>query len=206
MNVTAIIPAYNPDKKFHVVIDGLVQAGFKHIIVVNDGTALEYIKLFEKVEENKNCVLLTHKVNKGKGRALKTAFEYYLKNFSEDIGVVTLDADNQHKVEDVITCAKELKKHSDSLIIGTRNFNLETVPKRSALGNKITSFAFKNLCGVDISDTQSGLRGIPKEFVKSLINVKGERFEFETNMLLETKLLKIVEIGTIAATTTIRYI
>jgi len=187
LNVTAVIPAYNPDKKFHVVIEGLVQAGFKHIIIVNDGTDERYISLFDKVKRNKKCVFLEHETNMGKGRALKTAFKYFLRNFPDDIGVVTLDADNQHKVNDVIRCANELKKHPNELIIGVRNFNLENVPKRSAVGNKITSFAFGTLCGINISDTQSGLRAIPKGFVEKLINVKGERFEFETNMLLETK-------------------
>lgn len=191
MDITAIIPAYNPDKKFHVVIEDLIKEGFNHIIVVNDGTDDKYINLFDKVKENENCVLLTHEVNRGKGRALKTAFNYFLKNFPNDIGVVTLDADNQHRVKDVVKCANELKNNPKSLVIGTRNFNLKDVPKRSELGNKITSFAFKTLCGLDIKDTQSGLRAIPKDFVEKLIDVKGERFEFETNMLLETKLLKI---------------
>jgi len=191
VNVTAIIPAYNPDKKFHVVIEGLIQAGFEHIIVVNDGTDEMYINLFNKVKKNKKCVFLQHDINLGKGRALKTAFKYFLRNFPDDIGVVTLDADNQHKIKDVEKCANELKRNPNSLIIGARNFDIENIPKRSALGNKITSFAFSNLCGLKITDTQSGLRGIPKEFVEKLINVQGERFEFETNMLLETKVLKI---------------
>lgn len=191
MNITAIIPAYNPDKKFHIVIDDLVKSGFEHIIVVNDGTDSRYVDLFDKVEKDKNCILLKHEINRGKGCALKTAFKYFLENFSNDIGVVTLDADNQHKVNDVVKCANELKKYPESLIIGTRNFNLENVPKRSAVGNKITSFAFGALCGLNIKDTQSGLRAIPRDFVKELIEVEGERFEFETNMLLETKLFKV---------------
>lgn len=191
MDITAIIPAYNPDKKFHVVIDGLVQAGFKHIIVVNDGTDTKYLNLFEKIRKNKHCVLLEHNTNMGKGRALKTAFRYFLKNYPEDIGVVTLDADNQHKLNDVIECAKRLEEFPDSLVVGTRNFDLPNIPSRSVLGNKITSFAFKTLCGINITDTQSGLRGIPRSFVEQLIDVKGDRFEFETNMLLETKVLKV---------------
>lgn len=191
MEVTAIIPAYNPDKKFHVVIEGLVQAGFRHIIVVNDGTDEKYIGLFDKIKKNKHCILLNHETNYGKGRALKTAFKYFLKNFPDDIGVVTLDADNQHKVTDVIKCTDELKKFPKSLIIGARDFDIENVPKRSSFGNKFTSKAFKLLCGLNITDTQSGLRAIPKDFVEKLINVNGERFEFETNMLLETKVLGV---------------
>lgn len=191
MNVTAVIPAYNPDKKFLVVIEGLVQAGFKHIIVVNDGTEEKYIHLFDKIKKNKHCILLEHPQNYGKGRALKTAFKYYLKNYSDDIGVVTLDADNQHKVKDVINCVNELRSHPYSLILGARNFNLENIPKRSRYGNKLTSLAFKLFCGLNISDTQTGLRAIPRYFVEELINTPGERFEFETNMLLDTKDYKV---------------
>lgn len=191
LNVTAVIPAYNPDKKFLVVIEGLVQAGFKHIIVVNDGTEEKYINLFEKVKKNKHCVLLEHPQNYGKGRALKTAFKYFLKNYSEDIGVVTLDADNQHKVKDVLNCVKELQDHPYSLVLGVRNFDLENIPKRSCYGNKLTSFAFKLFCGLKISDTQTGLRAIPTYFVEELVNTVGERFEFETNMLLDTKDYKV---------------
>ena len=49
----------------------------------------------------------------------------------------------------------------------------------------------KYLTGITVSDTQTGLRGIPVSFLEQLLKVKGERFEFETNMLLETKRRKI---------------
>ena len=195
-NITAIIPAYNPDKKFHVVIDGLIQAGFKHIIVINDGTDPKFSNLFDKVERNKNCTLITHEENLGKGRALKSGFKYFLKHFPNDIGVVTLDADNQHKIKDVIKCAKALKQNPNKLILGVRNFNLDNVPKKSSYGNKITSLAFKLFCDLTISDTQTGLRAIPASFVEKLIDTVGEKFEFETNMLLDTKNygIKILEV------------
>lgn len=196
MNITAIVPAYNPDKKFHVVIDGLLQAGFNHIIIVDDGTEEKYSYLFEKVKHNKNCVFITHEENLGKGRALKTAFKYFLKNFPEDIGVITLDADNQHKIKDAVACANELKQNPGKLILGVRNFDVENVPAKSRIGNKITALAFKLFCGINISDTQTGLRAIPATFVEKLLDTDGERFEFETNMLLDTKTygIKIKEV------------
>lgn len=195
-NITAIIPAYNPDKKFHVVIEGLIQAGFKHIIVINDGTDEKFKGLFDKVEHNKYCSLITHEENLGKGRALKTGFKYFLKHFPKDIGVVTLDADNQHKVKDVVNCAKALKENPSKLVLGVRDFNLDNVPKKSSYGNKTTSFAFKLFCDLNISDTQTGLRAIPSFFVEKLLDTAGEKFEFETNMLLETKTygIKIMEV------------
>ena len=66
-----------------------------------------------------------------------------------------------------------------------RNFDQDNVPAKSEWGNKITRQVLKYLCGVAVSDTQTGLRGIPAAFMRHLMNVKGERFEFETYMLLE---------------------
>lgn len=191
LNVTAIIPAFNPDKKLHVILENLIQAGFNHIIVVDDGTEDKYVKFFDKIKNNSAYVFLHHNKNLGKGRALKTAFNYFLDNFPDDIGVVTIDADNQHKIKDVYSCTEELIKNPEALILGVRNFDLNVVPRKSSMGNKITSFAFRAFCGLKISDTQTGLRAIPKKFVETLINTVGERFEFETNMLLETKNLNI---------------
>ena len=195
-NITAIIPAYNPDRKFHTVIEGLVQAGFRHIIVINDGTDSKFLNLFDKVKKNKNCVLITHEENLGKGRALKTGFKYFLKHFPNDLGAVTLDADNQHKVKDVIKCAKVLKENPGKLVLGVRNFNQVNVPNKSKFGNKATSLAFRLFCDLDISDTQTGLRAIPATFIEKLVNTPGEKFEFETNMLLDTKTygIKIIEV------------
>ena len=49
----------------------------------------------------------------------------------------------------------------------------------------------KFICGVSVSDTQTGLRAIPLSAIPALIDVSGERFEYETNMLLETSKLKL---------------
>ena len=80
--------------------------------------------------------------------------------------------------------------------MGCRNFDGDDVPARSEFGNKLTRRVMKYLAGVSVSDTQTGLRGIPADFMRSLLTLKGERFEFETNMLMETKKLgiRIIEV------------
>ncbi len=189
MKVTAIGPSLNPDGRFPEVIRGLVKAGFERVILVDDGSVEERKHFFDEAMEagEGRCVLLRHSRNLGKGRALKTAFNWFLANQGEDIGVVTLDSDGQHKAEDVRRCAEALEQHPNALIIGARNFNGPNVPKRSAFGNKLTAGVFRAVCGIKITDTQTGLRGISADFAGTLMNVSGERFEFETNMLLETK-------------------
>jgi putative flippase GtrA len=77
------------------------------------------------------------------------------------------------------------------VILGVRNFDLPDVPPRSRMGNKITSLVFRLLCGLHISDTQTGLRAIPREYLPALTEVSGDRYEYETNMLLQMQSLRI---------------
>lgn len=186
--ITAIIPSLNPDENLLEVVSGVKKAGFSCVILVDDGSDLENRHYFDKaLEICPNAVLLRHAVNLGKGRALKTAFNYFLEHQRSDIGAITIDGDNQHHIDDVIACSKRLCEEPNSLILGCRCFNEDGVPIKSSFGNKITAFFLKLLCGIKASDTQTGLRGIPTAFINKLMSVSGERFDFETNMLLEAK-------------------
>lgn len=187
MKVAAVVPSLNPDSEFSAVIKGLVEAGFPRVYVINDGSAPEYDAYFTEAAQYPQCVVLRHEVNQGKGRALKTAFTRYLEDDEGLCGLVTLDGDGQHSTGDVVRVAQELCDNPNTLILGARDFSQADVPAKSMLGNRITRGVFKMICGIPINDTQTGLRGIPGGFAKALLNVEGERYEFETNMLLETK-------------------
>lgn len=185
-DITIIIPSLNPDEKLLGTLDGILAKGFKHIVVVDDGSDEQHKKPFEYARK-KGCTVLVHEVNKGKGRALKTAFEHCL-TCPDCIGVITVDGDGQHVPEDIYNCGQEmLRYNNERVILGCRDFSEDNVPFKSKYGNNITRFAFLALCGIKISDTQTGLRAIPAEFLKAMTEYKGERFEYETNMLLEMK-------------------
>ena len=186
-NITIIVPSYNPDEKLEEVVKGLVEGGFEDIIVVNDGSAEDTLSRFRNVEKYSEVTLLTHEVNKGKGRAMKTAFAYVLENRPESIGVITVDGDNQHTVKDITFMANKMVEEPGKVFIGCRDFNDPKVPGRSRFGNKVTSFIFKFILRIPISDTQTGLRGTPKVFLQDLIDTKGERYEFETEMFFTLK-------------------
>lgn len=188
MKICAVVPSLNPDDKLIEVVNGLKNKGFAHIIVVNDGS--KESTYFDRLSSE--CVVLTHEVNKGKGRAMKTAMEYYLEHFADECdGVVFCDADNQHSPDDIVKCSEALKDNPDELILGVRDFSGDNVPKRSRMGNRTMAFLFKVIGGLNISDTQTGLRAMGNGAVKLFIKTKGERFEYETNMLLETKRLGV---------------
>lgn len=185
MKVSVIIPSLNPDSKLVEVVESLIKTGFDDIIIVNDGSDESHLEPFELVSKHPECTILTHEVNKGKGRGLKTAFEFCLKNRPEIDGVVTVDGDNQHKANDILNCCEKMIECKDKVILGVRNFKGDNVPFKSRFGNNMTSFVFKFICGLNISDTQTGLRAIPYQYLQLFDEVKGERFEYETNMLLE---------------------
>lgn len=200
--IPVIIPSYEPDEKLITLLTALQEAGIRHVIVVDDGSGTRYASFFERAAAFENCEVLRHAVNLGKGRALKTAFNHCLLasggitggagSVCRGIpGCVTADSDGQHTPADILACMRRLWDNPESLILGCRDFDGPAVPARSSFGNKCTRQVFRYLLGLSVSDTQTGLRAIPAFFMEKLLEVKGERFEYETNMLIEAKNLNI---------------
>ncbi|MCH5204805.1 MAG: bifunctional glycosyltransferase family 2/GtrA family protein [Oscillospiraceae bacterium] len=190
MNVPVIIPTFNPKEKIFDVIGGLCEKGFEHIIIIDDGSKAECADIFKRIEEIPECILLRHEINRGKGRGLKTGFEFALKNFPDCDGVVTTDDDGQHTPDDIERCAMAMVRDK-MMVLGARNFKQDNVPPKSRFGNNMTRIVFRLICGIKITDTQTGLRAIPMSFLEPLCKISGERFEYETNMLLELKRLSL---------------
>ena len=183
--ILVVIPSLNPDEKFMMLLSELKCTGFSHILVVNDGSADSCAPYFEKAAGKFGCDVLCHHVNLGKGRALKTAFNHFLNAYPYCDGLVTVDADGQHRIEDIRACSLEALAYPDALILGSRNFYQEDVPFKSRYGNLITRNVFHLLCGIRVSDTQTGLRAMSRPLVQRFLTTSGERFEYEMNMLID---------------------
>ncbi len=185
--ISVVLPSLDPDEKLNAVIDGLLEYGFTDIILVNDGSKPENLHYFtDAAQAHPEIHVLTHPENRGKGAALKTAFTWVLENRPDGLGVVTVDGDNQHHPEDTRACCQHMLE-SGRITLGCRDFTLPHVPPRSRFGNKTTSGVFKLFCGITLSDTQTGLRAFPRETLELMNTVSGDRFEYETNMLLAMK-------------------
>lgn len=186
--IPIIIPAYEPGEQLVYLVEELLETGNEPIIIVDDGSQDKYAYIFEKVKsKDERVVVLQHHMNLGKGRALKTAFNFCLNEYPEMTGAVTADADGQHSAGDIYRCSAALYQDPQHLILGCRDFSLPDIPYKSRMGNQLTCKVCRYLCGISVSDTQTGLRGIPTKFMKQLLNVAGERFEYETNMLIAAK-------------------
>ena len=185
--VPIVIPAYEPGEELIRLVKELIEAKAEPVIVVDDGSdPAKYGNIFEEAGKL-GAVILRNAVNMGKGRALKSAFNHCINEYDDLVGVVTADSDGQHSVKDICKCGEVLGNNIKSLILGVRDFGKPGIPARSVFGNKTTSRVMNLLLGLKISDTQTGLRGIGVDFMKYLLTEKGERFEFETNMLIATK-------------------
>lgn len=178
-----LIPAYEPDSKLLQYVKELRQYGLNHIVIIDDGSGKEYRNIFQNLKED-GCVVLHHSANQGKGAALKTGYQYVKKHFPHFLCIVTADSDGQHAPKDVRRMAEESLRNSEALILGTRDFKKNGVPGKSYMGNRLTSAVFALLYGKYFEDTQTGLRAFGMQLIDIMTEMNGNRFEYETQVLI----------------------
>lgn len=192
----ALIPAYEPGEKLISLVHDLRDRGFD-IVVVDDGSGMDYRDTFEEVSHD--AVVLTHPENRGKGAALRNGLSYILNYMAydevartpsgvrelsgRDAVVVTVDADGQHLPDDVLRVARIAGNRRDALVLGSRALE-EDVPARSRFGNTVTRHVYSAVTGVRVHDTQTGLRAFSRDLIPALLEIEGDRYEYEINMLL----------------------
>ncbi len=189
VRLAVLIPAYKPSAGLIELLEKL-SANPWPIIVVDDGSGPEFRSVFDRAAQFPAVRLLRHAVNLGKGAALKTAFNHVLCTYPNLAGVVTADADGQHDPDDIARVAGSLLANPDSLVLGSRRFG-EDVPLRSRFGNIATRSVMHALLGRKITDTQTGLRGIPATLLPRLLRMESTGYEFELEMLIAAHHLSI---------------
>lgn len=179
-----VIPAYKPDEKLIGVVEGLVGTGCSFVIV-DDGSGAEFAEVFSHIETEwgDRVKILHHEVNMGKGRAMKTAFQYVMENADAKDGLITVDADGQHLPKDAVKVIETWKRNTDCLVLGSRHFTGK-VPFTSWWGNGFTRIVFAVTTGVRVFDTQTGLRAFSVRYIKEMLEIKGERYDYEIAQLL----------------------
>ncbi|MBQ8131529.1 MAG: bifunctional glycosyltransferase family 2/GtrA family protein [Bacilli bacterium] len=180
MKYIALIPAYNPDDKIEELVKRLLENDFE-TVVVDDGSKEECQIHFENIKDY--CHVIHHEGNKGKGRALKTGLTYITENYEKYV-VVTLDCDGQHTMKDALRLCDYCSHHQNVLTLGSRKFDTNNVPLRSRFGNMVTRFVYFISTKTKVFDTQTGLRAFSSNLVDPMLEIEGERFEYEINVLL----------------------
>ena len=182
MGVVVLIPSLNPDEHLAAVVAGCRKEGLEDIVVVDDGSAPSCASAFDEVQAL-GAAVVRHSVNRGKGAALKTGIRAALERFPQVSGVITADGDGQHLPEDIRRVGEAMTGKGHPFVLGVRDFSRANVPWRSRAGNRITAALFRLSTGVSCPDTQTGLRGIPRELFDRVLALPGERYEYEMNML-----------------------
>lgn len=190
MKICVLIPAYNEGERIEGVVSKILKLEeVSEVVVVDDGSA---DSTSEKAKKG-GAIVLRHRINKGKGAALRTGFSY-VKNKDFD-AVITMDGDGQHKYSEIPNFIKEFKEKDSGIVLGTRMGKCRNMPFIRYATNRFTSFVTSLLCGSKITDSQSGFRLISVKALKK-IKLSTSKFEIESEVLIQTarKGFKFIEI------------
>lgn len=181
----ALVPAYQPTDTLPGLVTDLNHQGFAVVVVDDGSTAAEPI--FTAIADQ--AVVLHHRVNLGKGAALRTGLEWIGERYPADAVVITVDADGQHRPWDVAAVCRATFAQTSSpagrrrVVLGARQDGPGT-PARSRAGHAVTRLALRLMTGLRLSDTQTGLRAFRASLIPTLVQIPGQRYEYEMNMLL----------------------
>ncbi len=159
MNITIVVPFYNEKKHIKEVVDGLSSYRLP-VVVVDDGSSDSYA-----LKNSPKVTLLKHKINLGKGAAMKTGTDFAFSNGAD--AVIFMDGDNQHKPEDIKKFIEVLQTGKYDAVFGARNFNY-SVPLIRYMGNKVVSMLLRILFGIYVSDVLCGFKALTKKAYKAV--------------------------------------
>ncbi len=158
MKIFVVIPLRNEEKHILKVLKEVSTFNLP-VVVVDDGSTDDSI-IKAKEAKVKNIEILAHKINLGKGAAMKTGAEYAFSKGAN--AVVFMDSDGQHMAEDMPKFIKALESKKFDVVFGTRNYTYG-VPLVRYLGNKFASVLMSVLFKVYVSDVLCGYKGLTKK-------------------------------------------
>lgn len=170
-----LIPAYNAASTVFKVVADVCALGLP-VLVVDDGSTDETAMRAEAA----GAKVLRHAENRGKGAAIQTGFA-----FARRLGLkalLTMDADGQHDVAEVGRLLRASADHPEGLVIGVRSFDPAVMPKRSRIGNRISTYWISLFAKRAHQDSQSGFRVYPRRLFA--LPLRTRRFDTETELLL----------------------
>ena len=178
-----LIPAYQPDARLPRLILELHRADpATKIVVVDDGSGQKFSDIFE-ASATAGAHVISYENNRGKGYALREGFTWIRDSAGNPQEcVVTADADEQHTLNDIFRVGRTCTDTGTS-VLGVREF-VGHVPARSRIGNTATSALFWLATGWKLKDTQTGLRAFPVALLPALLEIQGDRYEYELRVLL----------------------
>lgn len=180
MSRIVVIPVYEPEDCLEELAEQVIDIA-DELVIIDDGSADPEAEIWDRLSDF--ATVIHHPYNRGKGAAIKTALNYIKDNYKKNNVVGIMDGDGQHLPKDMNRLLGRAEQNHQAMILGVRNVG-NKMPLRSRLGNQLTRGIFRVLSGEYISDTQSGLRAFSGSLIPILLEIEGERYEYETNVLL----------------------
>lgn len=178
--IAVLIPAFNAARTMGELLRRLVkEVSPSHIVVVDDGS----VDSTGDIVCSYGTKLLRHETNRGKGASLRSGFEFF-KNDSSIDAIITLDADLQHRPEDIDCFIEKMKETRADIIIGRRKRIGTHMPYHRRLSNTVTSFLISTRTGEAVVDSQCGFRLISRRVIQT-ISLDSTGFEAETEFLIK---------------------
>lgn len=177
MKSIGLIPAFNEEKTIREVISRIKNVNLIPI-VIDDGSSDKTYELAKK----SGAIVIKHLINKGKGEALKTGFEYVLKNLPDIESIVIVDADLQYSAKESIKLLKPLEEKEADFVMGYRNWR--TLPFRNRLGNFVWRTTFNLLFKTKLKDTNCGFMALSRRAMSKMRRAYGG-YIIENMMLVD---------------------
>jgi glycosyltransferase involved in cell wall biosynthesis len=174
--VGVIIPAYLEEKHIGDVVRR-TRAQLDRVLVIDDGSSDQTADH----ARDAGAEVVVHRQNRGKGEAIKTGLRYWLDK--QLTYVVILDADAQHRPEEIDRFLDAASTSGAKMFIGTRMNDLAAMPLLRRVVNRYMSNTISRICRQQIPDTQCGFRMLHRELIPDLLG-GADRFDYETEMLI----------------------
>lgn len=181
MKIAIVAPAYNEEKIIDKFIKNVSKVEYP-VYIIDDGSDDKTYDVLSKSKiKNKKSIILKHRINLGKGAAMKTGAE---AAFSDGFdAVIFMDTDGQHDINDLPKFVDKLEEGYD-IVFGSRNMGLG-VPLIRYMGNKLVSLSLSFLYGIYVSDILCGYRAVTKKAYKQ-IEWESANYAVETEMVVRT--------------------
>jgi hypothetical protein len=177
-----VIPCYQGAATVGDVVRGARAQGLP-VLVVDDGSSDDSAAAAAAA----GATVLRHPANRGKGAALASGFAFARRQ-GED-AVLSMDADGQHDAAEIPTLLAAHQHDPRALVIGVRSFAPADMPRRSRIGNRISTWWISRFAGQRYRDTQSGFRIYPRALFD--VPLRSTRFDTETELLLRAAKMKL---------------
>lgn len=175
-----VVPVFNESSVIKDTISSIKSAGFSNIIIVDDGSNDNTLSLIKQT----SVLCFHHKINRGKGAAVKTGIEA-AKLQGADI-IITMDGDGQHDANDIKKLVKPIKENVCDVALGTRPINISVMPLHKVIANKTGNAVTWLLHGLWVTDSQSGFKAFSRQAADT-INTRSDHYEYESEVIREIK-------------------